>query len=67
MARIGRRMFSPNRRDNLILAAAASEDRKLSSLRTMLDNSIAKGGEASEEDIDAALEAKAAELAKDGF
>jgi antitoxin ParD1/3/4 len=42
-------------------------DRKLQALRETLDNSIAQGGEVTEEELDAALEAKAAQLAKEGF
>ena len=53
--------------DNLIRAAAACKDRTPSLLRTMLDNSIEKSGVATEEEIDAALEAKATELAKGGL
>jgi antitoxin ParD1/3/4 len=40
---------------------------KLNALRTMLDASIAAGGEATDADIDQALEAKAAQLKKEGF
>jgi antitoxin ParD1/3/4 len=39
----------------------------LQALRAMLDASIAAGGEASDAEIDTALEAKAAQLAKEGF
>ena len=49
------------------LRLVEEREAKLRSLRAMLDDSIEKGGEASEADIDAALEAKAAELAKSGF
>jgi antitoxin ParD1/3/4 len=42
-------------------------DRKLQALRETLDNSIAQGGEVTEEELDAALEAKVAQLAKEGF
>jgi antitoxin ParD1/3/4 len=42
-------------------------DRKLQALRETLDNSIAQGGEVTEEELDAALEAKAAQLTKEGF
>ena len=40
---------------------------KLRALRATLDASIAAGGEASDAEIDNALEAKAAQLAKEGF
>ena len=40
---------------------------KLNALRTLLDASIAEGGEATDADIDQALEAKAAQLKKEGF
>jgi antitoxin ParD1/3/4 len=39
----------------------------LKALRTMLDASIAAGGEASDADIDRALDVKAAQLTKEGF
>jgi antitoxin ParD1/3/4 len=39
----------------------------LKALGAMLDRSIAAGGEESEADIDSALEAKAAQLSKEGF
>ncbi len=39
---------------------------KLKALRTMLDASIAAGGAASDADINSALEAKAAQLARAG-
>ena len=40
---------------------------KLNALRAMLDASIAAGGEATDADIDRALEAKATQLSKEGF
>jgi antitoxin ParD1/3/4 len=45
------------------------EDRKakLKALHAALDASIAAGGEASDAEIDDALEAKATQLAKEGF
>jgi antitoxin ParD1/3/4 len=49
------------------LRLVEEREAKLRSLRAMLDDSIETGGEASEEDIDTALEAKAAELVKGGF
>ena len=57
----------PSPTERLILAIKADRERetKLSSLRTMLHDSIKNGGQ--EEEIDAALEVKAAELAKVGF
>jgi antitoxin ParD1/3/4 len=39
----------------------------LQALRETLDHSIAQGGEVTEAELDAALEAKAAQLAKEGF
>jgi antitoxin ParD1/3/4 len=42
-------------------------ERKLQALRETLDHSIAQGGEVTEAELDAALEAKAAQLAKEGF
>jgi|HubBroStandDraft_4_1064222.scaffolds.fasta_scaffold2469447_1 antitoxin ParD1/3/4 len=42
-------------------------DARIAELRAMLDASIAAGGEASDADIDSALEAKAAQLLKAGF
>jgi len=49
------------------LRLVEEREAKLRALRTMLDESIAAGGEASDADIDAALEAKAAQLVKEGF
>ncbi|WP_018240730.1 type II toxin-antitoxin system ParD family antitoxin [Ensifer sp. BR816] len=43
------------------------EEREQKALTTLLNKSIANGGEASDADIDAALEAKAAQLTKEGF
>jgi antitoxin ParD1/3/4 len=40
---------------------------KLNALRAMLNDSIAAGGEASDADIDRALETKASQLRKEGF
>ena len=42
-------------------------EEKLKALQAMLDKSLAEGSEATEQDIDAAIEAKAVELAKEGF
>jgi antitoxin ParD1/3/4 len=49
------------------LRLVEEREAKLKALRAMLDASIAGGGEASEADIDGALEAKAAQLANEGF
>jgi antitoxin ParD1/3/4 len=49
------------------LRLVEEREAKLKALRTMLDASIAAGGEASDADIDGALEARAAQLAKEGF
>ena len=49
------------------LRLVEEREAKLRALRAMLDASIAAGGEASDADIDDALEAKAAQLAKEGF
>ena len=49
------------------LRLVEEREAKLKALRATLDASIAAGGEASEADIDAALEAKAEQLAKEGF
>jgi antitoxin ParD1/3/4 len=40
---------------------------KLKALQAMLDASIAAGGEATEADIDKALDAKVLQLSKEGF
>lgn len=49
------------------LRLVEEREQKLKALNAMLDKSIAEGGEVSDADIDAALEAKAAQLAKEGF
>lgn len=49
------------------LRLVEEREARLKALRAMLDGSIAAGGEASDADIDSALEAKAAQLAKEGF
>ncbi len=49
------------------LRLVEEREAKLTALRAMLDASIAAGGEVSETEIDAALEAKAAQLRKEGF
>jgi len=49
------------------LRLVEEREAKLRALCAMLDTSIAAGGEASEADIDSALEAKAVQLAKEGF
>jgi antitoxin ParD1/3/4 len=49
------------------LRTVEQREAKLSALRTRLDQSIARGGEATEFEIDAALKAKAEQLQKDGF
>ena len=49
------------------LRLVEEREAKLKALRVTLDASIAAGGEASEADIDAAIEAKATQLGKDGF
>jgi antitoxin ParD1/3/4 len=49
------------------LRLVEEREAKLKALRAMLDASIAAGGEASEADIDNALEARTAQLAKEGF
>jgi antitoxin ParD1/3/4 len=49
------------------LRLVEEREAKLKALRTTLDASIAAGGEASDADIDGALKAKAAQLAKEGF
>ena len=42
-------------------------ERKLQALREKLDRSIAQGGEVTEAELDAAIEAKAAQLTKEGL
>ena len=49
------------------LRLVEEREQKLKALSSLLNKSIADGGEASDADIDAALEAKAAQLAKEGF
>lgn len=49
------------------LRLVEEREEKLKALRAMLDKSFAEGGVATEQDIDAALEAKAKQLAKQGF
>ncbi|TFF21715.1 type II toxin-antitoxin system ParD family antitoxin [Jiella endophytica] len=49
------------------LRLVEEREARLAGLRQTLDASIAADGEASEADIDAALEARAAELTKDGY
>jgi antitoxin ParD1/3/4 len=47
-------------------SSAEERDARLNALRAMLKRSMAEGGEVTEEELDAALEAKAAQLAKEG-
>jgi antitoxin ParD1/3/4 len=49
------------------LRLVEEREAKLKALRAMLDTSIAAGGEASDAEIDSVLEAKAAQLSKEGF
>ncbi|PYE89335.1 type II toxin-antitoxin system ParD family antitoxin [Phyllobacterium leguminum] len=49
------------------LRLVEEREQKLKALQVLLDKSIADGGEVSAADIDAALEAKAAQLSKEGF
>ncbi|PDQ22879.1 type II toxin-antitoxin system ParD family antitoxin [Mesorhizobium sanjuanii] len=49
------------------LRLVEEREEKLKALRAMLDKSFADDGEATEHDIDAAMEAKAEQLAKEGF
>jgi antitoxin ParD1/3/4 len=49
------------------LRLVEEREARLQALRAMLDTSIAAGGEASDAEIDDALEAKSAKLAKEGF
>jgi antitoxin ParD1/3/4 len=49
------------------LRLVEEREAKLQALRAMLDASIAAGGEASDAEIDTALEAKAVQLAKEAF
>lgn len=49
------------------LRLVEEREQKLRALQSLLNTSISEGGEATEADIDAVLEAKAAQLAKEGF
>ncbi|MBT9292265.1 type II toxin-antitoxin system ParD family antitoxin [Prosthecodimorpha staleyi] len=49
------------------LRLVEEREARLSALRATLQTSIAAGGEATDADIDAALDARAAELAKQGY
>ncbi|TPQ52087.1 type II toxin-antitoxin system ParD family antitoxin [Prosthecomicrobium hirschii] len=49
------------------LRLVEEREARLGALRATLQASIAAGGEATDADIDAALDAKAAELAKEGY
>ncbi|TIO08726.1 type II toxin-antitoxin system ParD family antitoxin [Mesorhizobium sp.] len=49
------------------LRLVEEREEKLRALRAMLDKSFADDGEATEQDIEAAMEAKAEQLAKEGF
>ncbi|KPL51064.1 CopG family transcriptional regulator [Prosthecomicrobium hirschii] len=49
------------------LRLVEEREARLSALRATLQASIVAGGEATDADIDAALDAKAAELAKEGY
>lgn len=49
------------------LRLVEEREAKLKSLRATLDASIERGGSHSDQDLNAALDAKAAELVKDGF
>jgi antitoxin ParD1/3/4 len=49
------------------LRLVEEREAKLLALRNMVDASIAAGGEATDADIDSALEAKALQLQKEGF
>lgn len=49
------------------LRLVEEREQKLRALRAMLDKSIAEGGAVSDADIDAAIEAKSAQLTKEGF
>jgi hypothetical protein len=49
-------------------SSADDRDARLNALRAILNRSIAEGGEVTEEEeLDAALEAKAAQLVKEGL
>jgi len=61
-------MSSPPNRARLDkLRLFEEREAKLKALRAMLDASIAAGGEASDADVDSALETKAAQLTREGF
>jgi antitoxin ParD1/3/4 len=49
------------------LRLVEEREAKLAALRSMLDASIAAGGEAVDADVDSALETKAAQLTDQGF
>jgi len=49
------------------LRLVEEQEARLLALRATLESSIAAGGEATDAEIDEAVEAKAAELAKEGF
>ncbi len=49
------------------LRLVEEREQKLKALQALLDASIAEAGEVSDADIDAALEAKAAQLTKEGY
>jgi antitoxin ParD1/3/4 len=49
------------------LRLVEEREEKLRALRAMLDKSFSDDGEATEQDIEAAMEAKARQLAKEGF
>ncbi len=49
------------------LRLVEEREQKLRALTSLLNKSIADGGEASDADINAALEAKAAQLTREGF
>lgn len=49
------------------LRLVEEREAKLVALRSMLDTSIAAGGDVTEDDLDKALQAKSDELAREGF
>ena len=49
------------------LRLVEERETKLQALREMLEHSIAQGGDVTDAELDAALDAKAAELQKEGF
>jgi antitoxin ParD1/3/4 len=57
----------PHRAGLAGLRLVEEREAKLKALRTMLEASIAAGGEAGDAEIDEALAAKAAQLKKEGF